>query len=211
MLKKGTICSIAFAVIIIGGFAAAQDKKPAAKTSGDRSAVDASSKDDATRDDRIPQLYRRLVAGIQSLKIQPDQEGKYVFSIKSGYQYDDLERQGYVMYKKARVYMAQNRISKIVFEYYQFGMDNKIREVKTYTNTAPDSEDLKNLEVEYTTNTGDKQAYRVADLQKRESQRTVITQYTNYLMSLVYKIELYKNKITDIESLNIERTIQLGD
>ena len=115
------------------------------------------------------------------------------------------------MYKKARVYMAQNRISKIVFEYYQFGMDNKIREVKTYTNTAPDSEDLKNLEVEYTTNTGDKQAYRVADLQKRESQRTVITQYTNYLMSLVYKIELYKNKITDIESLNIERTIQLGD
>jgi hypothetical protein len=51
----------------------------------------------------------------------------------------------------------------------------------------------------------------VADLQKRESQRSVIMQYYNYIISLVYSIELYKHKAVRIETVNIERTIQLGE
>jgi len=51
----------------------------------------------------------------------------------------------------------------------------------------------------------------VVDVQKRESRRSIITQYVNYIISLVYSIELYKHKTVRIETVNIERTIQLGE
>ena len=156
-------------------------------------------------------LMKRLIAGIKSLKVEPDQDKKYIFTIKSGYQYDMLERQHLMVYKKAYIYMAGESISKIVFEYYQFSMDSKVRDVKTFTNTSPESADLGTLLIDYSSNTGEKQKYTVADVQKRESQRNIIGQYVNYIISLVYSIELYKHKTVRIETVNIERTIQLGE
>ena len=116
-----------------------------------------------------------------------------------------------MVYRKAYIYMSGDSISKIVIEYYQFSMDSKVRDVKIFTNNAPDSSDLSKLQVDYSSNTGEKQKYIVADLQKRESQRSVIMQYYNYIISLVYSIELYKHKAVRIETVNIERTIQLGE
>ena len=97
-----------------------------------------------------------------------------------------------------------------MFEYYQFSMDSKVRDVKTFTNTTG-SADLSKPFVDYNSNTGEKQKYTVVDVQKRESRRSIITQYVNYIISLVYSIELYKHKTVRIETVNIERTIQLGE
>ena len=54
-----------------------------------------------------------------------------------------------MVYKKAYVYMSGDRVSKIIFEYYQFSMDNKVRDVKIFTNNTPESGDLKSLRVDY--------------------------------------------------------------
>jgi len=202
MLKKTVLCAVIISLALAQGALFAQNK-----------ATDSSaSKDEAvTRDDRIPVLMKRLVAGIKSLKIQPDQDNRYIFTIKSGYHYDELEREHLMVYRKAYIYLSGESISKIVFEYYQFSMDSKVRDVKTFTNTTPESADLSKLLVDYNSNTGEKQKYTVVDVQKRESRRSIITQYVNYIISLVYSIELYKHKTVRIETVNIERTIQLGE
>jgi hypothetical protein len=86
-----------------------------------------------------------------------------------------------------------------------------VRDVKIFTNTTPESDELKALKVDYSSNTGEKESYTVADVSKRESRRSVIGQYVNYLISLVFNIEMYKHKTVRIQSVNIERTIQLGE
>lgn len=155
--------------------------------------------------------HKRLIEAITNLKIKPDEEGKYTFPLSSGIFYDVLDRQVCVYRKKAVVYVAQNRISKILFEYYQFGMDNKVREIKTFTHTAIDSDDLSSLQIDYIANTGEKQSYKAGDLTQRQSQREIIGQYANYLTSLIFTMELFKQKAARLQSLKIERTIQLGD
>lgn len=202
MLKKTAICAIIVSLTLSQGALFAQEKKKDAP---------APKNEEVTRDDRVPALMKRLVAGIKSLKIEPDNDKKYIFTIKSGLHYDELERQHLMIYRKAYVYMNGDSISKIVFEYYQFSMDNNVRDVKIFTSDSPESADLARLQIDYSSNTGEKQKYTVADVQKRESQRSVITQYVNYIISLVYNIELYKHKTVRIETVNIERTIQLGE
>ena len=208
MLKKTAV--IAFiACLVLAGSALHAQKKAADKSgvSGSAEAAD----EGVTRDDRIPLFMQRLVQGIKNLKVEPDQEGKYIFTIKSGYHYDELERQHLMTYRKAFIYMSGDRVSKIVFEYYQYSMDNNVKDVKIFTNTTPDSDDLKTLRVDYTSNTGEKETYTVTDVSRRESRRSVIGQYVNYLIALVYNIEMYKHKTVRIQSINIERTIQLGE
>jgi hypothetical protein len=202
MLKKIVLCAVIVSLTLSQGALIAQNKATGATASKD---------EEVTRDDRIPVLMKRLLAGIKSLKIEPDKDNRYIFTIKSGYQYDMLERQHLMVYRKAYLYMSGDSIAKIVFEYYQFSMDSKVRDVKTFTNTTPESADLGKLLVDYSSNTGEKQKYTAADIQKRESRRSVITQYVNYLISLVYNIELYKHKTIRVETVNIERTIQLGE
>lgn len=202
MLKKTVLYAVIASLVFSQGALFAQKKTTDAPATPDEA---------VTRDDRIPVLMKRLVAGIKNLKVEPDQDKKYIFTIKSGYQYDQLERQHLMVYRKAYVYMSGDSISKIIFEYYQFSMDSKVRDVKTFTNNSPDSADLKALQIDYSSNTGEKQKYTVADLQKRESQRSIITQYYNYIISLVYSLELYRHKTIRIETVNIERTIQLGE
>ncbi len=170
-----------------------------------------SSGNDYTRDERIPQLYKRLSDAIQALKLKPDDEGKYTLTIKSGNQYDLVDRVFFVFNKKALIYAAQGRISKIVFEYYQFNMTTHVREVKTYTFSTPDSADLRALAVDYVNNIGQKENYTVADLRSLESRMQVTRQFYSYYLAMVYKLELYKDKTTRSQSSKILRAIQLGD
>lgn len=167
--------------------------------------------DDASRDERVPVLYRRLAAGIRGLTIEPDQEGKYTFLIASGSEYDMLERQRYYYNKKARVYVNQQKVTKIVFEYYRFSLINMVRDTKTFTVTDPENQDLSGLDILYTSSTGETRRYRVGDLNNKDSRRSVVKQYVSYLITLVIKLELHKNKKIDVETVGIERTIQLGD
>jgi hypothetical protein len=208
MLKKTAIVAFTACLALAPGELFAQ-KKAADEPGVNRSA---SAEDEGvTRDGRIPLFMKRLVAGIKNLKVEPDQEGRYIFTIKSGYHYDLLERQHLMTYRKAYIYMSGDRVTKIIFEYYQFSMDSNVRDVKIFTNTTPESDELKALRVDYSSNTGEKETYTVADVSRRESRRSVIGQYVNYLISLVFNIEMYKHKTVRIQSVNIERTIQLGE
>lgn len=191
---------------MVQGISSAQENAPEKKPVSDRGAAD-----DYTRDERIPQLYKRLTDVLQSLKLKPDGEGKHIFIIKAGNQYDLVDRVFLVYNKKAEVYASQGRITKIVFEYYQFNMTTQVREVKTFTATAPDSGDLRALSIEYVNTIGQKDKFTVAELQKPESRREVIKQYYSYYLAMVYKLELYKDKTIKIESSKIDRAIQLGD
>lgn len=206
MLRNIVISMCLFAIVMASGYVYSQEGA-APKKQGNK----VSTEDDYTRDARIPQLYKRLGDAIQSLKLKTDEEGKYTFTISSGNQYDLIDRVFLVYKKKAMVYAAQGRISKIVFEYYQFNMTTQVREVKTFTTAAPDSEDLKALSVEYENNIGQKEKFTVGELQKPDSKRDVIKQYYAYYVAMVYKLELYKDKTIKIESSKIDRTIQLGD
>jgi hypothetical protein len=205
-LKKAIVYSIIAAVMVVQGAVFSQENAPEKKIDADRSATD-----DYTRDNRIPQLFKRLSDVIQSLKLKPDEEGKYSFVIKAGNQYDLVDRVFLVYNRKANVYAVQGRISKIVFVYYQFNMTSQVREVKTFTTVTPDSGDLRALTIEYENNIGQKEKYTVADLQKPESRREVIKQFFSYYLSMVYKLELYKDRTIKTESSKIQRTIQLGD
>ncbi len=206
MLKKAIVYSIFFAFIMAQGVSFSQDSAPEKKSVSGQS-----SADDYTRDEHIPMLYKRLSEAIKSIKLKPDDEGKYTFTLKSGNQYDMVDRVFLVYNRKAEVYASQGRISKIVFEYYQFNMTSQVREVKTFTAATPDSADLKALSIEYVSNIGQKEKYTVADLQKPASRIEVIRQYYNYYLALVYKLELYKDKTIKSEASKIEHTIQLGD
>jgi hypothetical protein len=205
-LKKAIVYSIIAAVIMVQGVSSGQESAPEKKPAPDRGVSD-----DYTRDERIPRLYKRLTEVIQGLKLKPDDEGKYTFVIKAGNQYDLVDRVFLVYNKKADVYASQGRITKIVFEYYQFNMTTQVREIKTFTATAPDSGDLRTLTIEYVNTIGQKDKFTVAELQKRESRRDVIKQYYSYYLAVVYKLELYKDKTIKIESSKIDRAIQLGD
>jgi len=180
---------------------------PRTPTTNDRVAA----VDEASRDERVPVLCRRLAAGIRSLALEPDQEGKYIFLIASGAEYDMLERQRYYYYKKARVYVNQQKVTKIIFEYYRFSLINMVSDTKTFTVTDPENQDLSGLDILYASNTGETRRYRVGDLKKEDSRRSVVKQYVSYLITLVIKLELHKNKKIDVETVGIERTIQLGD
>ncbi len=166
---------------------------------------------DGTRYDGLSGIHKRLIEAINNIKIKPDDEGKYSFIISSGIFFDPLERQVCIYRKKAVVYLDQNKISKVIFEYYRFGMDNKVREIKTITNTSTESDDLASLQIDYTANTGEKNSFKAGDLELRQSQRDIIGQYANYLISLIYTIELNKHRAARLQSLQIERTLQLGD
>ncbi len=155
-------------------------------------------------------MHKRLSEAITNLRTQPDSEGKFSFALSSGSRYDTLEAQKYVYNLKADVYMSQGRVSKIVFVYYQFGMTNQIREVKSLTNGNPGSDDLGSLEVNYETNTGETRAFKVGDLQSSHSRDEVISQYASYLDSLVNYVEIHMGKRKSHESGTIERAIQLG-
>lgn len=204
MQKKSLVFIIAFALLMSLGIVRAQETVSSKKKAGE-------SQGNAAREDRIPALYNRLVLAVQGLKLQADEEGKHTFIISSGNQYDHIDRIFLVYNKKAMVYMSQNKISKIVFQYYQYNMTSKVREVKTFTSDNPDSDDLRQLSIEYVTNTGDKEKYTVGELQREESQKIIVKQFYSYYFALVNKMELYKNKTIRLESSKINRTIQLGD
>ncbi len=204
MQKISLIFVIALALLLTQGTVRAQETVSSKNRAGD-------SGENVTRDDRIPQLYQRLVAAVQALKLKPDEEGTHTFVISSGNQYDHIDRIFMVYNKRARVYMSQNSISKIVFEYYQYNMTSKVREVKTYTCATPGSDDLGQLLVEYATNTGEKEKYTVNELQKRDSQKIIVRQFYSYYFALVNKMELYKNKTVRLESSRVNRTILLGE
>lgn len=204
MQKRSLVFAIAFAIFLAQGIAGAQESVTVRKSTGE-------TEESVAHEDRIPPLYNRLVAAIQDLKIKTDDEGKYTFIISSGNQYDHIDRIFLVYNKKAMVYMSQNRISRIVFQYYQYNMTSKVREVKTFTCETPDSDDLSKLSIEYTTNIGEKEQYRVAELQSNESKKIIIRQYYSYLFALVNKMELYRNRSIRLESSKINRTILLGD
>lgn len=204
MQKRSLVFIIAFALLMSLGIVRAQETVSSKKNAGE-------TQGNAAREDRIPALYNRLVAAVQGLKLQSDEEGKHTFIISSGNQYDHIDRIFLVYNKKAMVYMSQNKISKIVFQYYQYNMTSKVREVKTFTSDKPDSGDLRQLSIEYVTNTGDKEKYTVGELQREESQKIIVKQFYSYYFALVNKMELYKNKTARLESSKINRTIQLGD
>jgi hypothetical protein len=205
MLKKTVIFAFIAALVLAEGTLVAQ------KGTADRRAGDDALEQGMTRDNRIPDFMKRLVAGIKDLRVEPDKDGKYIFTIKSGYVYDQLERQHYMVYRKAYVYMTGDRVTKMVFEYYQFSMDSNVRDVKIFTNDSPENDELKSLQVDYSSNTGEKESYTVGDIGRRESRRSIISQYVNYLISLTYNIEMAKHRSLRIQSINIERTIQLGE
>lgn len=205
------ICSIIVTFFILQGVIYSQDAAPAKKSAANRAEVNSSPNEDASRDIRIPQMYKRLALAIKSLKLQPDQEGKLTFVISSGNYYDFIDRVPMVYHKKAFVYITQERINKIVFEYYLYNMTSQVREVKTYTSMTPESEDLKSLAVEYTANTGEKEKFTVAELQKKDSQTDIVSQYFAYYLALVYRLELYKDKTIKLESSKIDRTVQMGN
>jgi hypothetical protein len=209
MLKKGLICAIVTLLFIIQELSYSQDAASSKKSSGNTAKT--YSEEDPTRDYRIPELYKRLVAAIKSLKLQPDNEGKLTFVIKSGNYFDFMDRVHRVYRKKAFVYMTQDRINKIVFEYYLYNMTSQVREVKTYTDQNPESDDLKNLVIDYTDNLGEKEKFTVAELQKRNSQTDIVSQFYDYYLELVHQLELHKDKTVNVESSRVDRTVQMGD
>jgi hypothetical protein len=168
------------------------------------------SPDKGIQQDGIANLHKRLADTIGSLHVKPDTEGKHTFVISSGSFYDAGERSLVIYDKKALVFMQQGKISKIIFEYYQYSFGNMIREVKTLTNTNPNSDDIASLEIRYDNNAGETQSYRVGDLNSSQSRKDVIEQYSSYLLSLINRLELGRNKNKFMESTKIERTIQLG-
>lgn len=184
---------------------------PFASFGQEKSADSKSSEEAVTRSVDVPQLCKRLISAIKSSKLQADSDGAIVIKIKSGNHYDLTERQQYVFSKKAKVFFAQDKISKIIFEYYQYDMLSSVREVKTFTNYNPESDDLSTLEINYTTNTGQSENYKVTDLKTKQLQKDVILQYVSYMLALVHKAELYKNSVINDHSSKIERTIQLGN
>jgi hypothetical protein len=208
MRKRSLLFIIACMIFMAQIFVLAQDtvssKKQTAKSAGE-------SGESVTHDDRIPLLYKRLVAAVQVLKQKPDGEGKYTFVINNGNQYDLIDRVFLVYNKRAMLYMSNNSVSKIVFEYYQYNMTTQLREVKTYTCATPDSDNLGPLVIEYAANTGEKEKYTVNELKKPESQKIIIKQFHAYYFALVNKLELYNSKTTKLESSKVNRTIQLGD
>jgi hypothetical protein len=175
-----------------------------------KKAINESAQDKGGKPNGVSGLHKRLADAIVNGRVQPDSEGKCSFVFSSGSYYDSLERQKLVYNIKADVYMSQGKISKIVFVYYQFSMTSQIREVKTITNSSLISDDLGLLEVNYETNTGETQSYKVGDLQSGESREAVISQYSSYLDSLVNYLEIHKTKSKAAESNNINRTIILG-
>ncbi len=205
MLKKSLISAVIIMTCIMQGLVYSQDES-SKKPSGSASRI---NPEDPTRDYRIPLLHKRLVAAIKSLKLQPDKDGKLAFLVRSGNYFDYIDRVPYVYQKKAFIYMSQERVSKIVFEYYQFNMTSQVREVKTYTNQSPDSDDLKNLLVEYTDNTGQKEKFTVAELQKKNSQSDITSQFYEYYLALVIQLELRKDKTINVESSKIDRAVQM--
>ncbi len=206
MLKKVIVYSVFFALIMGQGSSFSQDIEAERRSTSGQAASD-----EYTTDGRIPNLYKRLSDAIRSLKFKADDEGKYTFIIKAGNQYDLVDRVFLVYNKKAMVYGSQGRITRIVFEYYQFNMTTQVREVKTFTATAPDSPDLRTLQIEYVNTIGQKDKFTVGELQKPESRRDVIKQFYSYYIALVYKLELYRDKTSKIESSKIDRAIQLGE
>ncbi len=206
MVKNILICAMVMAICIVQGPVHSQDEASPKKLSGSSVRV---TPEDPTRDYRIPQLYKRLVTAIKNLKLQPDKDGKLSFLVRSGNYFDYIDRVPYVYEKKAVVYVSQERISKIVFEYYQFNMASQVREVKTYTNQSPESEDLKNLLVEYADNTGQREKFTVAELQKKNSQSDITSQFYEYYLALVIQLELRKDKNVNVESSKIDRTVQM--
>jgi hypothetical protein len=155
-------------------------------------------------------LHKRLADAIVNMRIQPDSEGKYSFGISSGSYFDLLERQRFTFNVGATVYMNQGKIGKIVLRYYQFSMTTMVREVKTLTNSNPGSDDLTSLEIHYVTNTGETKTFKVGDLQSRQSQDDVISQYSSFIATLIDNLELSKNKNTLNDTNTINRSIQLG-
>ena len=208
MLKKSFICAIVIMICLQLGLVYSQDGASSKKSSGKTAGV---NPEEPTRDHRIPQLHKRLVAAVKSLNLQPDKDGKLTFVIKTGNYYDYTDRVSIVYHRKAFVYMAQDRVNKIVFEYYQFNMTSQVREVKTYTSQSPDSDDLKNLMVEYADNTGEKEKFTVGELQKKDSKKDIVTQFYEYYLALVIQLELHKDKTIKFESSKIDRTVQMGE
>jgi hypothetical protein len=206
MLKKVIIYSVFFALAMGEVISFSQDIESEKKSTSSQS-----PSDDYTTDGRIPNLYKRLTEAIKSLKFKADDEGKYTFVIKAGNQYDLVDRVFLVYNKKAMVYGSQGRITRIVFEYYQFNMTTQVREVKTFTSSAPDSPDLRPLLIEYVNTIGQNDKFTVGELQKPESRRDVLKQFYSYYLALVYKLELYKDKTIKTESSKIDRAIQLGE
>ncbi|MBN2158647.1 MAG: hypothetical protein JW807_04575 [Spirochaetes bacterium] len=198
MWHKITVYIFLSAAILLGGAVYGQ------KTGAGGAAVD-----EGMRDPRIPKLNERLNKALEALKLEPDKDGKHTILVESGYHYDKLERTFFMYHKKAFLYMSGNSVSKIIFEYYQFNMTSHVREVKTYTVSTPGSEDLKQLAIEYKTNIGKTEKYLLADLMRIDTRRDVVAQYHSYLMALVYKLEIYRDKLASKQSSLIERTIQL--
>lgn len=176
---------------------------------GQKSGTNEASEDQSMRDSRIPRLCERLNRAIEALKLKPDDEGKHTIIVQSGYHYDKLERTFFMYHKKAFLYMSGNKVSRIIFEYYQFNMTSHVREVKTYTVNSPESEDLKGLIIEYKTNTGQTEKYNLPDLMRSDTRRDVVAQYYSYLLALVYKVEIYRDKLASQQSSMIDRTVQL--
>jgi hypothetical protein len=205
MVKKVIIYSIMWALILAQGAVFSQEKEAPKKQAGDKAG------EEYTRDERIPQLYKRLTDVIQALKLKPDDEGKYTIVVSKDNRYDLVDRVFLLSNKRADVYSAQGRISKIVFVYYQFNMTTQIREFKTFTATAPDSGDLKTLTIEYENNIGQKEKFTVSELERPDSRKDVIKQFYSYYLALVYRLELFKDSTSRIESSKIRRAIQLGE
>ncbi|MBP7735211.1 MAG: hypothetical protein KA369_04490 [Spirochaetes bacterium] len=205
MMKKVVIYSIVCAVILGWGIAFSQEKEAPRKQAGNKAG------EEYTRDERVPQLYKRLADVIQALKLKPDDEGKYSITISKDNRYDLVDRVFLLCNKRAEIHSAQGRVSKIAFKYYQFNMTTQVRELKTITATAPDSGDLGSLTIEYENNTGQKEKFTLSDLERPDSRRDVIKQYYSYYLALVYRLELYKDSSSRLESSKIKRAIQLGE
>jgi len=83
--------------------------------------------------------------------------------------------------------------------------------LKTITASSPDSGDLRALTVEYENNTGQKEKFTLSELERSDSRRDVIKQYYCYYLALVYRLELFKDSSSRLESSKINRAIQLGE
>jgi hypothetical protein len=90
-------------------------------------------------------------------------------------------------------------------------MTSQVREVKTYTNQSPDSDDLMPLMIEYVDNTGEKEKFTVGELQKKNSQADIVSQFYEYYLALVIQLELHKDKTVNVESSKVDRTVQMGE
>ncbi|TFH43391.1 MAG: hypothetical protein E4G96_01255 [Chrysiogenales bacterium] len=131
--------------------------------------------------------------------------------MKSGARFVPIDRVWQVHSTKAKATMAQDRIGKLVFEYYQFNMSNNVREEKIFISTSPDSGDLRTLQMKYSSNDGEAMQYTVGDLQKSESQKALAGQYYSNYLTLVFLVEQYGSRSARKESQRIDRTIQLGE